>query len=383
VASLAGYPINCCELDVPFRGTWLARVTLTDADGPAEGARVTLSIGPLSLVGTVLGTGVHGGVATARVVGGAGGWRKAPDGLSFQNDGNLSATEVAQALASSVGETIASDSSTLGINWSFDPLASAGSNLDAIGSWYVRDDGVTVLGERSDLPEFRAIVDEYEGLEGRASCQIEEFETPNLMPGALVSAASMNVKIRVKHTRILLSTSKLIVEVSSAEQKPLRLGEHSARKARFYATYLYRVIEQIADRLQLQAVDSSLGVPDQLLVTKAHGIPGVTSDCSSASEVLVVFANGDRSLPRVIAYLGGSDGETFTAPSVTFTSATPLPTPQPVALAPAVDTMLAALTVFSTACKASTDPAVQGAAVALELALQGVTRTASTVVEAQ
>jgi hypothetical protein len=308
--------------------------------------------------------------------------------LSFQNDGNLSATEVAQALASSVGETIVSDSSTLGINWSFDPLASAGSNLDAIGSWYVRDDGVTVLGERADLPEFRAIVDEYEGLEGRASCQIEEFETPNLMPGALVSAASMNVKIRVRHTRILLSPNKLIVEVSSAEQKPLRLSEHSARKARFYATYLYRVIEQIADRLQLQAVDTTLGIPDQLLVTKAHGVPGVTSDCSSASEVLVVFANGDRSMPRVVAYLGGSDGETFTAPSVTFTSAALLPTPQPVALAPAVDTIQSALIAFCATISGAANPAaalalLQGACTTLSGVLGPNVRTGSIVVEAQ
>jgi hypothetical protein len=384
VANLSGFPVNECELDVPDHHTWLARVTLTDADGPAEGARATLQIGPLRLIGTVIGADTFGGVRTVRIVGGAGGWRKPPGGLSFQNDGNLSRREIAQALASSVGETIIADMDTLGLNWTLDPLASAGSNLDAIGHWYVREDGATVLGERPALPEFRAVVGEYEGLRGRASCQIEEGDAAKLLPGALVSSDSMDVKIRVRHARYLLSPNRFTVEVSATEQKPLRLGEHVARKARFYATYLYRVIEQVADRLQLQAVDSSLGVPDQLLVTKAHGVPGVTSACSAASEVLVVFANGDRSMPRVIAYLGASIGETFTAPNVKFTSTFPFPPPQPVALAPAVDAIrLALLAACSAVAATPTAPGIVAAFAGLAAALGGVTRTGSTVVEAQ
>jgi hypothetical protein len=384
VASLDNFPINSVELDIPQRGTWLARARLTDADGPSEGDLVTLSIGPLTLVGTVLASGQHGGVATARVVGGYGGWRHAPTGLSFQNDGNLSKRDVAQALAASVGEQVESDGGTIGINWSFDPLASAGANLDTIGSWYVREDGVTVLGERPELGEFSTVVNEFEGLAGRVSCQIEEYQADKFLPGALISAASLENSIRVRHTRFLYSPTKFVAEISSVEQQPSRLAEHAARKSRFFGTYLYRIIEQIADRLNLQAVDPVRGIPDQVLVTKAHGIPGVESTCSPSGEVLVVFANGDTSKPRALAYLGASSGETFTTPSVTFTSSSLLPTPEPVALAPAVDDMKTALIAACSAVAAAPNiGGVVGAFATLATALGAVTRTGSIVVDAQ
>jgi hypothetical protein len=300
---------------------WLARVKLTDEKGPAEGDRVTLRIGPLSLVGTVLNSGVHGGQATARVVGGAGGWRQAPTGLSFQNDGNLSQADIAKALASSVGETIEAPARTIGVHWTFDPLASAGSNLDSLGSWYMRNDGVTVLGTRPDLGEFDAVVSEFEGMEGRASCLIEEYQADKFMPGALITSRSMDNAIRVKHARFLYAPKSFIVEVSSAEQKPNRLAEHAAGRARFFGTHLYRIIEQITDpvfgdRLQLQAVDGVRGIPDQVLVNKAHGIPGVLSDCDPSGECLVVFANGDTSKPFVTAYLGTSTRTYMTSRTV-------------------------------------------------------------------
>jgi hypothetical protein len=384
VASLADFPVHSCELDIPWRGLWLARVRLTDENGPAEGDRVTLTLGPLSLVGTVLSSGQHGGVVTARVIGGAGGWRQAPTGLSFQNDANLSKLDIAKALAASVGETVEAESDTIGVNWSFDPLASAGSNLDTIGDWYMREDGVTVLGTRPDLGAFTTTVDDFEGLEGRASCLIEEYQADKFLPGALISAGSLENAIRVRHTRFLYSPTKFIAEISSLEQLPNRLAEHAARKSRFLGTYLYRIIEQVGDRLQLQAVDPVRGIPDQVLVTKAHGIPGVKSTCAPSGEVLVVFANGNPDKPRVLAYLGASAGETFTAPSVTFTSSSPLPTPEPVALAPAVDDIKAALLAACSAVAAAPNTAgIVGAFATLAGALGAITRTGSIVVDVQ
>jgi hypothetical protein len=387
VASLASFPVNSCELDIPNRGTWLARVVLTDEKGPAEGDLVTLAIGSLALVGTVIGAGQHGGVATARVVGGHSGWRQAPTGLSFQNDANLRKKDLASSIASAVGEKIKSEDETVGVNWCFDPLASAGSNLDLLGEWYMGNDGVTVLGTRPNLGEFKTTVSEFEGLEGRAVCQVEEYQADKFLPGALISADSLENSIRVKHARFLYAPKSFTIEVSSVEQAPNRLGEHAARKARFFGTYLYRIIEQISDRLNLQAVDSVKGLPNQVLVTKAHGIPGVESTCSPAGEVLIAFANGDTSKPRVLAYLGDSIDVTITSPSVTITGSYALPTPEFVALAPAVDDLVAALLVFSNACKLSADAALSGAATTLSLALVNpltdILRRSSTVLKAQ
>jgi len=384
VATANGFALNSAEIDVPFRRLWLANLTFTDDQGPNENDPVELIVGSWTGIGTCIDAGVHGGVRSIRVVAGAGGWRRAPAGLAFQNDANLSRADIAQALASSVGETVEADSGTLGVHWSFDPTVSAGSNMDALGDWYVRDDGVTEIGSRPGAAEFRAIVEHFDGKNGIADCLIEESNAAAVMPGALVTSDSLSVQIRVRHTRILLSPNRLVAEVYTREQDPFRAARHEARKLRFLGTYRYRVIEQIADRLQLQAVDAITGLPDQLLVDKAHGLPGVTTECAPSGEVLIVFADGNRALPFVSAYLGASVEEVHTTTTASFTTSSPVPTLEPVALGPAVDDMRAALlSACATVAAAPSLPSVISAFATLASSLGSITRTSSIVLEAQ
>jgi len=366
----------------------MANLTFTDDQGPSENDPVELVVGSWTGIGTCIDAGVHGGVRSIRVVAGAGGWRRSPTGLAFQNDANLSRADIAQALASSVGEIVEADPGTLGVHWSFDSTVSVGSNMDTLGDWYVRDDGVTQLGSRPDLAEFRAIVEPFDGKNGIADCLIEESDVASVMPGALVTSDSLSIQIRVQHTRILLSTNKLVAEVYTREQDPFRAARHEARKLRFLGTYRYRIIEQIADRLQLQAVDAITGLPDQLLVDKAHGLPGVTTECAPSGEVLIVFADGNRSLPFVSAYLGASVEEVHTTTTATFTTASPTPTPEPVALAIGVDAIQNALLDFCASIAGAANPAaaallVQPKCAILATALGANIRTGSIVLEAQ
>lgn len=304
MATANGFAIHSAEIDIPFRRIWLASLTFTDDQGPVEGDAVDLVVGSWTASGTCIESGVHGGIRSARVVAGAGGWRRAPTGLAFQNDANLRRSDIAQAIAASVGETVEADSDTIGVHWSFDPTISAGSNLDALGDWYVRDDGVTVIGSRPDGASFKAIVDHFDGKHGHADLLIEESDVASVLPGALITSDSLSISIRVRHTRIMLSTNELVAEVHLHEQDPFRGARAEAKKLRLLGTYRYRVIEQIEERLQLQAVDAIVGLPDQLLVDKAHGLPGVTTECAPSGEVLIVFADGKISQPFVSAYLG-------------------------------------------------------------------------------
>lgn len=311
-------------------------MTLTDGEAPAKCERVTLVLGNLTLIGTVIESGSFGGVASAQVVGGAGGWRTLPDPLTFKNDANLDALGLAHALAENVGETLVGEPYTLGVNWSFDSTLSAGGNLDAIGDWYMREDGVTVLGIRQDGPEVKALVDHFDPIRQRAFLEQEDDSLAAFLPGALLASDALTESIRIKHTRILLTGPRISVEVSAKEQASDRIAAHSVRKQRFLGTYLYRIIEQIDDRLDLQAVDPVNGQPDQVLVTKAHGLPGVLSDCSHGGSCLVVFANGDVSRPFVAAYLSGSLAAYFGE----------RPTAENVALAPALIEFVSASSVI-------------------------------------
>jgi len=392
VPTLNDLPIQTAEIEIPFRRNWSGIFKTTDAAAPTEGERVEFVMGSLSLIGTVLSSEAFGGIAELLVVGGAGGWRMVPqiqqDGLSDQNDAIISASHVAPRLAASVGETVEVAAQSLGVHWTFDPTVSAANNLDAIGPWYMREDGVTVLGERADGAEIRATIESMNGARGRATCVIDEEDAASFLPGSLVASGALATPIRVKHTRYLVTPGRLSVEVSRREQTPSRLVDNVAGGKRFLGTYVYRIIEQVADRLNLQVVESTKGLPSQVLVDKAHGIPGVLSQARGSGNVLVVFGDGDRSRPFVTAYLGDAETVTMTATTITMTTSVALPTPEPVALAPAVDAINAALTSFCATITAAPNPAaaallLQGAAVTLAGSIAAITRTGSIVAEAQ
>ena len=299
-------PFQRAEIEIPYRRIWTARVTFTDAAGPAAGESAEILLGDLRLVGTVIEASSFAGVATARIVGGAGGWRRVPTGLAFQNDANLNTLDIAQALGASVGETVEGTGDTLGVNWSFDPNSSAASSLDRLGSWYVREDGVTVLGIRQDGAEVNSVVEDFDPARSRATIPVEETALISYLPGNIVRSEALAETLPIRHTRILLTADRIYVYVSGREQAFDRLAEHVSRRLRFLGTYTYRIIEQVGERLQLQSVDAIDGLPDQLLVDKAHGIPGVLSDCTPGGECLIQFADGKPSLPRVVGFLGGA-----------------------------------------------------------------------------
>lgn len=382
--TLNSLPIQSAEIEIPYRGTWTAIVKLTDAAAPTSGERVTFAMGSLALSGTVIASDAFGGIAELRIVGGAGGWRKQATDLAFQNDAILTSSDVAQALADSVGETVVGSPQSIGVHWSFDPQVSAGNNLDAISTWYVREDGVTILGERADGAEVRATVESLSGARGRAVCVIEEAEAASFLPGALVSSAALSSSIRVKHARFLVSPNRLAVEVSRNEQLPTRLTDTAANNKRYLGTYVYRIIEQIGDRLELQIVEPTKGLPSQVLIDKAHGIPGVLSNVSPSGLVLLVFGDGDRSRPFATAYIGGAETVTMTANTITMMNASSVLSPVPVALAPALNDTLIALQAACAAVAATpTLPGIVAAFATLNGALAAITRTGSIVVEAQ
>ncbi|KYG11406.1 hypothetical protein BE21_57490 [Sorangium cellulosum] len=82
-----------------------------------------------------------------------------------------------------------------------------------------------------------------------------------------------------------------------------RLETKIHRHTVLYGTHLYRVISQNGDTLNLQAVASIDGLPNQIETPKAHGIPGVSSECRPGSLVCVAFRNGKRGQPYVVSYL--------------------------------------------------------------------------------
>ncbi len=137
------------SITIPYYGAWSADLVMAD---PAELATaVTLEVGDLSLVGTVIRQASFAGSRTARIVGGAGGWRTQLPVKGYSHVVGVKLSAVLNDAARAAGETIVIDADrSIGTHFARD--AGTGEsvlNLLLNGQWWIDTAGVTQTGTRS------------------------------------------------------------------------------------------------------------------------------------------------------------------------------------------------------------------------------------------
>lgn len=152
IATIAGYAISAATLTLPKVGAWVLEATLVDAAALSGGVSVT--IGDLTLAGSVVRGGAFDGSARYLVTAGAGGWHKAITGRpEYRNDLGVKLSAVLADDARAAGETIALDPAldrVLGTAY----VRRAGLGWDVLGSarlalpWWVDAAGVTQVRAR-------------------------------------------------------------------------------------------------------------------------------------------------------------------------------------------------------------------------------------------
>jgi len=165
---------------------------------------------------------------------------------------------------------------------------------------------------------------------------------------------------------------------------------HLLPRLPFLGMYRYRVVARNIDgRLQLQAVNRALGLPDVLPISIVPGLPGMTTEPTLGSIVLVEFLEGDPAKPRVTHFSDEAGG--FVPVSLTLDAQTTVrvgPSAaqvalaggvQPLAMGPQVEALASALSVFAAAAGSATTAAqIAAAAATLQGTLSGITGYATT-----
>ncbi len=90
-----------------------------------------------------------------------------------------------------------------------------------------------------------------------------------------------------------------------------RLLEQLDPDRRFRGTYEYRVVTQEGERLSLQPVRMSIGMPELQRVPVRPGISGARANVTLGERVLVTFVDSDPARPSVIAH-EDAEGDGFT-----------------------------------------------------------------------
>jgi len=315
MASLSGHRVTAARVSIPQWGCWYADASV-DGEHTLSGA-VELKIADLTLKGTVLAGGPDKGRSHYRIVGGAGGWGKTLPKKSYASDAGVKVLTVLIDAAKAAGESI--DSSTVDSSKRTGPAfvrregrAAWALERLAPSAWYVGENGITRLGKRPTTSlSAKATHGPVDRARGTVTLAAESIAT--ILPGVVVDgleAVDVQHEIskdglrstiwgaRASHNSRLVTAIREIVEQLDPDRA-------------YRAVYEYRVVTQSGERLNLQPVLVSTGMPSLERVPVRPGVSGCRSDVMLGSRVLVGFINADPGRPYVAAF-ESADGEGFT-----------------------------------------------------------------------
>lgn len=312
------------QIHIPAIGVWVADLDVDlDPTGIVPSGPAIFTVGTSLLSGTIddRRSGKFGAKAHVRLVGGAGGWDKPVSALHLQNDFGVITTAVYSATAAEVLERVVDVvPGTLGTD--FVRCAGQASRVFAGVEWWVDFTGVTFVGPRPVIPPSPDI----DILSWDPATRCAQLASDGLVvPGTtLVDLRFGTATVRDVCQTFNESGARVVawcapsstpgLSTLAAPETPepgSRLGRALAALAKesagvaYLKRYRYRVVLQGADkRLTLQLVRRKSGAPDFLRsVEIAMGIPGASALVTPASQVFVVFIEGDPSQPIVTGFV--------------------------------------------------------------------------------
>ena len=303
LSTLNGARVTSSRVFIPAWGCWHASVDVDGDVAIAPGARVTLVMADLALVGTVLTGGTALGRSFYRIVGGAGGWGKAVPAASYPDDSGTKFATILGDTAQAVGETMAPIAATVrtGPNWTREAgPASMALNTLAPAAWYVDQSGVTHLGARTPAP-LPAKVTRLKPVDlARGKVELASESIATILPGVVIDGlTAVDVVHEISAEGGLRSTVYGGPNGSVAESVRKFLAALEPNRD-FLAPSEYRVDVVSGNRLHLQPLRSHM--PYLKLVPVRPGVSGCDAEIALGSFVVVQWLDGDPSRPFVSSF---------------------------------------------------------------------------------
>lgn len=313
-ATINGLRASSVRIHVPYVGPWFADVTVDGAMGLT--GRVTIAYGQLSLVGTIdpARDGSKSDMQITRVVGGGGGWARSLVPKAYANDAGVQALLLAQDAAREAGETLGGFAPVVpvvGVSYVRQSGSAARALEDAIGAtpWWVDYAGVTQVGLRATSP---ATTGTYEALDFHPRDHLVVIAADDMtqitIGSVLTDRLDTPQTVRGLEIRIDDETARMIAWCApSGRDRVAELMRTIARRAtddRLFGKYRYRVVAMSGDRVQLQAVNRALGLPDIQPVSMWPGVAGAHAVLTPGAELFVEFEEGSRAKPVVVGFVG-------------------------------------------------------------------------------
>ncbi len=315
--TINGRRVTSASITFPMFGAWAADVVLADAPELATTAKgVSLVVADLTIVGTVVRQGSFAGSLTARIVGGAAGWRTELPAKGYSHAVGVKLSSVLDDAARENGETFAtSPDRQLGSHWVRE--RAKGEALLSIlldGEWWIDAAGVTQMAAR----DASAIVTPFTVINwqgGLGSFEIAAESLAAWQPGRTFSAPTVPATQTISSVTVSASNEgKLRLHVLSADSAIERLRADLRAIVRAELAWLsygcvweYTIVSGTSSTVDARPTDARMPA-----ITKCPMMPGLLGESvtpTPGTKCRVVFVNGDPSRPECI----GIDGDPMLA----------------------------------------------------------------------
>ena len=307
-ATLNGKHVTDARLTIPAWGVSYHDVAV-DGEVTLSG-KVTLVVADLTISCTVLSGGAAAGRSYFRLVAGGGGWGKTLPKKSYANDAGVKLATVLGDAAAAAGETF--DLSTVDASVRLGPAFARPEGpacrileIVAPNAWYVGEDGKTRLGRRapSTLSAKTPRTSQIDLARGTVTLASETLA--NVLPGLVVDGLeAVDVEHEVSSAGGL--RSKIWGRRGTGNSRRLAawraIAEQMDPDRQFRSVYEYRVVTQEGERLNLQPIRVSTGMPDLRRVFVRPGLPGCKATHLPGARVLVGFVDADAARPVVLGF---------------------------------------------------------------------------------
>jgi hypothetical protein len=304
-AALNGVPIVGGTLAVPLVGMWTADLRLASDQVQTGAASVTL--GNLSLVGTIYRSSPFAGQTRARVIGGAAGWRSQVPAKAYGVTSGVSLKMILTDVATEVGESVSLPADTTVGPFYSRPADLASFTLRTFcPAWYIDTSGVTQIASWpvATVSTPFTVIDQRPD-EGYVTIATEDYAS--WMPGASFTSDTLATTFQSAGSIYTFNEDGTfrfqVLTNDSGDDRILgplgSLIDQRVASTRFYGRYRYSIASSTSTTVDATPVDSSIGLPSlNGLPLSSDSIASYTPPSSGACEVM--FADGLPTYPRVV-----------------------------------------------------------------------------------
>jgi hypothetical protein len=306
---LNGARVISGTITIPFYGAWVADVILSESTDIPTSA--TLTVGDLTLRGTVVRQASFSASRSARIVGGAGGWRKPLSSKGYSHAAGVKMSTLLADAAGECGERIVVDvDRVVGPGWARES-AKAERLLHILldGKWWIDPDGVTQTKARiSTQVAAPFTVISWSG--GKGLFEIATESIASWQPGRTFSSATVSSVQTVSSVTIESDNEgKLRLHVLSVDstQERLRTDLRSLIRQEIAALSYFGVWEYTITSGTDKTVDAVPTDSRMPSLTKCPMMPGLMGEVvtpAPGSKCRIAFVNGDPSRYECIGIIG-------------------------------------------------------------------------------